>query len=323
MLSMDAAQDDLMSGEGASKSRPRRGAFVVSLALCMVFMLFNYHHSGEDLQSGQDTAIVVQMNHPTTAMIARIMEYARQIGLSEGLSLHVLVDRTHDPEEMVPQMLRKASAGISDEAVLAPIRVFNFTNDELVGSCDPKNPRGRKVFGPVAWDHHDSVLLHWWRAIDNAPIAYVWMLEQDVGVLGSLTDLVEFYAHNAPYKSLDLVRSLPFLDGFKNWPHRHESTAAFENRVPMEQRRFAPEFVQRVSRRAISVAREWYSDGAIAMSEMFFPSICSVGLLHCGAMTDKHRGSKLAWNARVGKDEWAQLQKKDASTPRVFHSLKF
>ena len=180
----------------------------------------------------------------------------------------------------------------------------------------------------LAWGFHIEPLVLWWLSLPSSErYDFVWVLEDDVGVAGSLVDLIQEYSSNPA----DL---LSHTVGPMNpeWCWRDVHTAEFAKLAQPNTRKRkrgesgffnSPEHVQRFSAKLLNrLADLCVNKGVTAWSEMFAPTVATCSRdLTVDTFSDKHIGEPYVWDGRVDAAAWPELSAGPA--PRLFHALKF
>ena len=84
--------------------------------------------------------------------------------------------------------------------------------------------------------------------------------------------------------------------------------------------------MQRFSRRLLDEAHRLARvESFVAWSEMAAPTLCLVAGLHMSFFLPEHAGEPFAFNGRVSRERWAELEDQDraAGRGRLYHTLKW
>lgn len=170
--------------------------------------------------------------------------------------------------------------------------------------------------GSLAWGLHVECILLWYAAT-QPQYAHVWVLEEDVGVVGGVHTLLADYArdHNS-----DLITHLPSINNVSpGWMWHGVSLDGFKVNVVKKIQGY--EHAQRLSQRFIHYLQTCASNGWSAWSEMATPSLCLQGGFIMSALHKCHRRFYNPFR-RISKAEWTgALCGQPIGT--ICHGLKF
>merc|ERR1712224_13307 len=97
----------------------------------------------------------------------------------------------------------------------------------------------------LGWGYHSQAIDLWLQSIpERMNYANVWVLEDDVGYTGNMSDLVQAYLNDPSDLISDKEKAYP---PSPIWPWRNEVTGAYSRKVTPPQRLMTREHVQRLS----------------------------------------------------------------------------
>lgn len=171
------------------------------------------------------------------------------------------------------------------------------------------------------WISHTESIMQWYHYTNNK-YDYVWILEQDLGVTGSLSTILDHYNEStSDFISFDVAEETP------KFPHFHcYSNNYLEWRLKYSDKNkgySTREFIQRWSKNLFNKLDEELINGMHAISEMSVVETTVFNNLTYELLDSNQIGYKFGWNKRVGKGEWEKIRKKPKYNNQLFHALKF
>lgn len=318
----------------ASRQTPSK--LVLALCVCFIWVVWElgFWPWIVGLTASRERDVVCFVTHsPTAAQAQRMKDYADQL---EGVAdVWVAIDVT--PSDQLPDPPAHSLFENSKS-----VNVFEFTESNLE-SRYPKVIRNvmrdykdTNDWGMIvkqhpnsilAYTHRDSVILELWHFLGRPSNRKVWFFESDVGVSGSMRDLILSYQSDGS----DLIRG-------DRWLQNNNPDQSSKKFVKKVLRRESPrdrqgngetavkglklwEFAQRLGPRAFEVLENHYSRGSVSMSEGMLPSLCIAERLYCSTFHSKHIGDAFYWSARVSEEEWNAITRRDEN--KIYHALKF
>lgn len=283
------------------------------------------------------TLVLVRTYIPLTGMRQRIADWAEDLHRHQGSTLKLMtsLDETNlrDPwGAMIKQNLTRIPYTFFHQTQMKEIKKhYPVWEDMVVRHQDPWLLG--KTWKPSGWDTHTEFVLlaaqearrKGFLTDDNG---YVWVFEDDLGICGSMSEMIAYYANN----TADFIFSHslhPLKERPKDWPHYCEGSDAFLNMYPPEKRWYAAEHVVRFSLRFLSHLDALIREAKVtAHSEMFPPTVCmNSDVFTCATMSEKHFfPSRLSWHdTRINETTWEEAcpHNQVHSPPRLAHALKW
>ena len=214
------------------------------------------------------------------------------------------------------------------------------------GCRDLLAPQGGDATNASTWQCPTPECAGRGRPDDRQQYDHVWVLEDDVGFTGPITQLLDDYISDPTDLIMD-GRPPPRPPMHKTWTWRHMVTSKFDARVtsanlvgagitkgarrrclqsggrPPLQRVLAAEHVGRFSHKLLDQLHMLSQRGEIGWSEMASPTLCKVLGLTDKSIDPTHIGPVFAWNGRVEPNAWKQFNKDPDTQGKLFHALKF
>lgn len=174
----------------------------------------------------------------------------------------------------------------------------------------------------MAWGFHVEALLLWWKwsLKKKQEYDYVWVFEDDVGIKGSLLDLLQCYQDEQADLLTDNAHSMN-----EDWFWKNVHTSNFLNQTGGNELTCCSEHVQRFSNKLMERLTNLCSNGVHAWSEAFTSTVANnADDLILKGFCVENVGDPYKWNGRVTEDEWIAIMKEEeSSTPKMYHALKF
>mmetsp|Transcript_39556 Transcript_39556/g.64109 ORF Transcript_39556/g.64109 Transcript_39556/m.64109 type:complete len:271 (-) Transcript_39556:1077-1889(-) len=259
--------------------------------------------------------------------IERIVEWSRD--LTEWghvwLSFDVTFDHGIDDFRSTLDRCLK-DAGLEKDAV----RVHTYSQEDMllhypilqVVSNRCKRLRGggrlRKRKISLAWGFHAEAINVWYQSLREG-YEYVWVLEDDVGFSGKLSELFQAYS---TVESDLITDSLERTGSRWYW---YETCSVRYTALVGKERYKAKEHVQRFSRALLNELDRMSRRKVCAWSEASVPTLC----LHAGLEVSKfekgHISSHFDWDKKVCEKSWRRWNEGRSPRPKnkFYHALKF
>eukprot|EP00931_Biecheleriopsis_adriatica_P116139 TRINITY_DN91820_c0_g1_i1.p1 TRINITY_DN91820_c0_g1~~TRINITY_DN91820_c0_g1_i1.p1 ORF type:complete len:385 (+),score=61.50 TRINITY_DN91820_c0_g1_i1:63-1217(+) len=263
------------------------------------------------------TAFVVRTVHPMQAMAERILSWFED--LKEASEVELWVSTNGDDARL------SNLTNALEEADFRMVRKHHYTDTDMKHMY-PALEFGHYLEGyqSLAYQYHVQAVDVWWQALAEPRPDHVWILEDDVGYSGDISDLLGSYANTAA----------DFLTGFQDEDAAHIikvapqhgwhdacPTSGWLARVPPTERRAAREHVQRHSKALLNKLHDWSLRGEIDMSEAMPGTVCILENLTVGFLQKGSIGEEFAWDTRISQEQWQELL--DSCEGKLFHALKF
>jgi len=256
------------------------------------------------------TAFVVRTLSPTQAQAERIATWFKNLKDESNVSLWVSTNGGDGDDNTLLEALRVAG--------FQRVDVHKYTEDDMKETYPALRD---KEF--LAWQFHVQAVDLWWQAQAKPRPDHVWIIEDDVGYTGDISDLIGSVA-NASDDFLtspqDKNETYLLKLGALTW-HADCQTSAYQHRVGTE-RRAAREHVQRFSKALLHKLHEWSLRGELDTSEAMTGTVAMVEHLKVGWLPEGSIGQPFSCcEGQVAPDTWEEhLQ---ACEGKLFHSLKF
>jgi len=271
----------------------------------------------------QSTLVVLRTHKPSPGMLQRMRQFAEDLHKHRWVSMRVMHIDSLDDTDL------GGSPDVVEDIRKIPHTALFRTNLSHVQKEYPVlketgiHPNGRRehVGFLLQTVHH---MRHTGQLLDDG---YVWMVEDDVGVCGSLSELIASYGNDTSdfISSNGLHRSKP------SWAHINEASQAFLVTYPQDKRWNDLEFVERFSVRFLLHLEDLMRNRSIVSqwSEMFPATVCKNSeKFSCSSLKEWHHfNTYWEWNTAVSEADWRELCPSGPhvchSPPRLAHALKW
>jgi len=284
-------------------------------------------------------ALLVRTCRPSDAMVERMLRWAQELG--PEIDFFVSIDETFEAAHSTAPRIEAAA---QEHGLLeGRVRLHRYTELELAGDYPalvelraklPNGPLdipGKGGLRSMAWMFHSEPLGHWLRSLkDPDAYSFVWVMEDDVGFSGNISELVQSYAADphdlisGRWISTPAPREPPQGPRFTGgWYWYYDITDAFDQRVPPEQRCITEEHVQRISFRLLREIERWCREGASTVSEQLVPTVACVSGMPVKPLREEHIGDPFHYETKLDEASWKQILASGESPGRLYHALKF
>lgn len=280
---------------------------------------------------------MVRTHQPKNGTIQRIEQWANDLVEHRGASLMLMT--TVDNTSLQSYGLER----IRDNVSVINRTMFHHTNKKEIEEEYPvwkemevTHPHDSfhpwlwgRTWRPTGWDTHTEFILSAFNQVRRSGLlpedGYVWVFEDDIGICGSMSELIASYADD----TTDFIATHSLNKAPKTWPHYCEGSDAFLDMYPPKKRWHAAEHVTRFSVRFLlhldAMIRE---HNVTSHSEMFPATVCmNSDLFKCSVMKREHffPSAFLCGPCRINETRWEEIcsSKKKHSPPRVSHALKW
>lgn len=285
-------------------------------------------------------AFLVRTHDPTDAMLARIMDWFRQLRCTE-FELHVSVDASRPRGQRAAARLR---------SMLPAGRVHSYTEAELVA----RYARSLRIFTQpahfaggayasgcyfrkraegmtISWGFHTEAIGAWAHGVRARAFSRVWVCEDDVGFSGSLpaflrayepdgADLICNEAKLTRAFRQQRVRNGAVVRAEEGWLWHGTVTPAYARLVPTHMRYTTQEHLVRLSARFLRELEHLARvEGVSAWSEQSMVSLALVRRRPVAFFERAHVGTPFAWWGRVSRRDWVRIGARDAAALRAEH----
>lgn len=192
--------------------------------------------------------------------------------------------------------------------------------------------------GPPGRIFHVEFVSYWASMVARWRFKYLWVVEEDVGITGSLSSLLLHYMRQQAdlvtvYQPVNIATSTRPGPRGRAWPFWHVVTPAYARMFPPRTRFATWEFFIRLSRPLVEKAHVLsLGDGMSAWSEQVYPTIAMSypkQQFQTLALDHAHVGVAKP-NARINETMWKEAQRAvrvgapcSPSPGKVFHALKW
>ncbi|GAB5365160.1 hypothetical protein AAMO2058_001033100 [Amorphochlora amoebiformis] len=157
----------------------------------------------------------------------------------------------------------------------------------------------------VSSGFHGEALGVWWRA-NRDKCHYLWVIEEDVGITGSIVAMIQEYDGNdSDLLAYGITNILP------GWYFEGVALPKFRYRISGNPRFNTREHVQRLSNRLLEAIDDWSSFGALTWSEESIPTICVAEGYLCSDLSLEHIGQPFMWDGKIAPLEFEKRWKED------------
>eukprot|EP00930_Biecheleria_cincta_P047195 TRINITY_DN32663_c0_g1_i1.p1 TRINITY_DN32663_c0_g1~~TRINITY_DN32663_c0_g1_i1.p1 ORF type:complete len:374 (+),score=65.80 TRINITY_DN32663_c0_g1_i1:239-1360(+) len=291
-----------------------------------------------DFTGGRSTAIVVRVHGGTTdAMFSRHLAWAAELFAESSPSLPIskpalciLVDETFSEAGEIQRRVERLAdaAGINTQAFsIYPYTeedmLMQFPSLEVIRASLPKSQAVQDCFrlpGPksMAWCFHVESLLVWWLQLQRTDRpGFVWVIEDDAGLSGSLLQFVGAYRE----EHADLItHGLQAVED--SWIWRDAASSKFLCLPRLERLRCA-EHLQRFSSALFDALAGFSQQEVTGWSEMSVPTLCKSAGLVCVPIRAEHVGRVFRFDGKVPAAVWPHLCENQQTKNRWWHALKW
>lgn len=168
----------------------------------------------------------------------------------------------------------------------------------------------------LAWGLHVECVVLWYQAT-QPPHANVWVLEEDVGIVGGVHALLSCYHQDQTSDLITHISSIRKVNAA--WMWHSVSSEGFKRNV--SKKIYGYEHVQRFSVRFIQYLQTCSEKGWSAWSEMATPSMCVHGGFNLSDLPQCHLRLYNPFT-KLSTAEWAQVLKREPNGT-ICHALKF
>lgn len=296
----------------------------------------------ESASRARRVAFLVRSHDPSPAACARLADWAEQIAgynnnvQGEVVDMWVSVDASARARQGAEE--ESASARIAREfegrGLRDHVRTHEYTERDMGArySVLEEEMRQDTTIAKVreirtgqfslAWGFHCAAVNVWYQALTSEhKYDFVWVWEDDVGFSGDVALLLQRYRACDDDLLADTIRPLS-----AQWFWATTTSASYATAIPMAERSFAKEHVQRLSRRLLDeldrLARE---ERFIAWSEQSVPSVCRYKGMVAAPLDADFVGRHFSWDSRIDEKTWARFCSAKSPRPRnkLYHALKF
>lgn len=254
-------------------------------------------------------AVVVRISNPTESQIKRYFEW--ELSLPDYYEFWFIINPTNETVEIH----KKNTYSITMKRVFE--QYPNITELKLPNRC--KSYRKDDKF--YMWVSHTESIIQWYH-YTNDKYDYIWILEQDLGVSGSLSTILDHYNESRS----DLI-TYNVKEENSKWPHfRCYSNNYISWRLKYidENKMYTTkEFIQRWSKKLINKLDENLNNGIHAISEASVIETTIFYNLTYQLLNKEDIGYAFDWNHRVSKKGWEKILKDKSKQNKLYHALKF
>lgn len=287
---------------------------------------------------GRSTAVVVRVHGGTTnAMLSRHLAWAAEVAAKpphgvpmSNPGLWVLADETFSEAGEIRRRVERLAdaAGLKTQV----FSIYSYTEEDMlmqfpsleeIRASLPKVQAVQDCFrlpGPksLAWCFHVESLLVWWLQLQwtDRP-GFVWVVEDDAGLSGNLSQFVGAYRE----EHADLITH--GLQAVENsWIWRDAASSNFLHLPRLERLRCA-EHLHRFSSAFLDVLADFSQRGVTGWSEMSVPTLCKSAGLVCVPIRGEHLGHVFRFDGKVPATAWPDLFDNQQTKNRWWHALKW
>lgn len=282
----------------------------------------------------KSTLVLVRTHTPSKGMVDRMAKWAEDLHQHPHVALMLMnsVDDTGLQDPWRSQIDKK----VKD----IPYTMFHQTDSARVRKefpvwVDTKyTHKERWIFGqvwkPTGWDTHTEFIL---LAVEQARRSgrlhddgYVWVIEDDVGVCGNMSEFIASYGNDTS----DFIATAGLEKAPWDWRHYWEGSDEFAAKFEAGERWHAAEHVERFSVRFLMHLDDLIRNKRItAHSEMFAPTVCQNSKeFSCSLLEERNLFEPKYFEhaARVKQAAWEEICPSTQlchSPPFLAHALKW
>jgi len=279
----------------------------------------NYTEKSQVLTAGGKPTTTVLLGvtfNPTSAMLKRFIRYARD--LTHVARFVLVVDlncRLSVKPSVREQWLSLTKSNLID------IDICEFSEDRALSKfpafAQLKNTAAKGYTSVTAWYMPITIIECVKTVFGEAEVDYFWVLTDDVGYSGNISDLVLWYAHD----TADLIQGVgSSLLTNAPWPHHGAQSKAFRYKIGANYWGQLDN-TQRWSKATFLMASRALEQGIVGTGEAWLPSLAAVEHLTAKRIDARFIGPKFEYNQRVTRSEWSQIRQMNES--KLYHALKF
>jgi hypothetical protein len=275
------------------------------------------------------SAFLIRTHAPTMAMISRMKKWALELQEDDEVDVHICMDVTQC-ESYLHDLVNK----LNDNP---KIYVFTYTSRQMEKEFPVLSemqyripPISKRALVSHAWGFQVESIGLWWKQFRHW-YKYIWVIEEDVGVTGSLKQFINSYN----VKTEDLLCS-QYIKSTQSWNGSFEeageakngwcwhdtASSGYTKLFADETRLHCPEHVIRLSGLACCLLDFLCRKKISAWSEQSIPTIINA-YLRCGQFHPWHIGDVYGWNGKITQREWLTHTQKKDQHPQIWHPLKF
>lgn len=288
---------------------------LLSILVILGLMYFNSNFTDNlrrnvNVEVEPKVGVVVRFSSATESQIKRYFEW--ELSLPDNYDFWFIINPTDETVEY----RKKNTYYITMKRIYQ--QYPNLTELRLPNRCMKSDIPDDKFY---MWISHTESIMQWYHYTKDK-YDYVWILEQDLGVSGSLSVILDHYNEStSDFITYDVEEEKP------NWPHfRCYSNKYMEWRAKYIDKDImysTREFIQRWSRNLFNTLDDQLRNGLHAISEASLIETTLFNNLTYELFDKKDIGYKFGWNKRVNKKEWESILKNPIHKNKLYHALKF
>lgn len=169
----------------------------------------------------------------------------------------------------------------------------------------------------------DNIYLKYiWKDRYNIKFKYIWIIEQDFGFAGKISNFLQIYDST----NYDFITSEINLNTKAQWPHINCCSDKYlkwrekysNNSIGYSSK----EFIQRWSYNLVTKLEKNIKKGIHAISETSLPETVIFYNLTYKIIDKKYISEYFSWNSRISEEKWKEIIN-STNDIKLYHGLKF
>lgn len=279
------------------------GVLIFSLIFC--FVQFISHYRKEHYKNG----VIVRVARPSISQQKRYLKWMKS--LSKKYFFWIITDCKTKLLSNFTNVFRISSQDIKN-------KYPSIQTLRKPGHCRFKEASD-DFFYPYM-SHTENIIA--WKDEYKIKFKYLWIIEQDFGCTGKISDFFEIY----DLKYYDFITSGINLFTKEEWPHINCcSDNYFKWREKYSNNSVgytSSEFIQRWSYNLTMILEKNLKNGIHAVSEASVTETVIFNNLTYKIIDKKYIGNRFGWNRRISKRRWEVILNTTTDI-KFYHALKF
>lgn len=284
------------------------GLFYCILILCVVFcyvIYINYYRNDEYDRKG----VIIRVSKPTLNQQKRYLKWMKL--LEKEYFFWIITDFNTTLFSNFSNIYRISTQDIK----------------KLYPSLQTLRNPGRCILGYLADDFfypfisHTENIIEWMNRY-NIKFKYLWVIEQDFGCTGKISDFLHIYDST----DFDFITSEIKLYTKEIWPH---TLCCSDNYLKWREKYSnnsvsysSKEFIQRWSYDLVMKLSKNIQEGIHAISEASVPETVIFSNMTYKIIDEKYFGDYFSWNGRVSQEKWKEILNTTHDI-KLYHALKY
>jgi hypothetical protein len=283
---------------------------------------------------------IVRTYQPSRAMTNRIVRWIQELSSTQQVMIFISVDTTcglfkEQRNELIREVenLNFANVFVHEYCEKDMELEFPGLGEIQVLSAQRESWKRYRAHASLAWGFHWETLVLLAEKAESyfRSLEYIWVVEDDVGFTGNISDLVFGKYGNSEAdvltKSLEVVFPMCDLHDEKSgWVWFNTCSEKYDQFVGVMDggfRYFSSEHCQRFSKRYFDWWIEKTKEGIHAWSEQGTPMVALKLGFMLEAFDSNDLGTPFSFDGELNEQEWMDLENNPNERGKLFHALKF